>query len=240
MRPEAITVIIPNYNKAAYITDTIESLLRQEETHWRAIIMDDGSTDASRSLLASYAPLLDPRFTVHVHDGHRGKAACMNQLVALATTDIIGELDSDDALVERCLGDVLDAYERSDSGFVYTNFTYCTPDLVPRQTGYCAPIPDGRTALEVDCVSAFRTFRKSAFVKTAGFDESLESAIDKDLIYKLEEVTKPYFVDRELYRYRMLPVSLSRGPDTSDVARNHQLAKARALARRGGDPRAVR
>jgi hypothetical protein len=124
---------------------------------------------------------------------------------------------------------------------VYTNFTYCNKDLVPFKKGFCARLPEGRTALELDCVSAFRTFRKTAFLRTAGFDETLVSAIDKDLVYKLEEVTKPFFVDRELYFYRMHQGSLSLGPEARVRAKmNHEIAKANALARRNGDPRAVR
>jgi hypothetical protein len=88
--------------------------------------------------------------------------------------------------------------------------------------------------VEAGCVTPFRTFRKSAFLKTPGFDEELTSAIDKDLIYKLEEVTTPYFIDRELYYYRELIPSLSRGPEAEAMAlANCALAKARALARRG-------
>lgn len=90
-------------------------------------------------------------------------------------------------------------------------------------------------------VSPFRTFRRSAFLKTPGLDEDLVSAIDKDLIYKLEEVTTLYFVDLELYYYRELLHSLSRGPENEPKAlENCALAKTRALARRGVSDMAVR
>jgi glycosyltransferase involved in cell wall biosynthesis len=238
---EAITIVVPNYNKGRFLAEAIDSLLRQDDPNWRAIILDDGSNDDSRSLLQSYAPLKDPRFTVHFNDQRKGKAYCMNRLVERAETDIIGELDSDDALADECVKEVLQAYRASDSGFVYTNFTYCNGRLTPIGKGYCAAIPEGRTAMELDCVAHFCSFRKAAFLEAGGLDETLFSAVDKDLICRLEEVTTPYFVDRELYFYRMLRESLSTGPEATRIAKqNHEIVKAKALARRNGDPRAVR
>lgn len=230
---EAITVIVPNYNKGPYVKEALDSLLRQDDPNWRAIIMDDGSSDESRCFLESYAPLKDPRFSVHFNAERRGKAYCMNRLVELAQTDIIGELDSDDALADECVKEVLKAYRAAERGFVYTNFTYCNAHLVPRGKGWCSSIPKGRTALEMDCVAHFCSFRKAAFLATGGLDEELGSAIDKDLICRLEEVAEPHFVDRELYLYRMLPRSLSLGPEAVQVAKqNHGIVIAKALARR--------
>jgi glycosyltransferase involved in cell wall biosynthesis len=230
---EAMTIVISNYNKGPYIKDAIDCLFRQDVGNWHAIIMDDGSDDDSKQFLQTYAPLEDPRFSVHVNQQRRGKAYCMNRLIQLATTGIIGELDSDDVLAEQCVKEVLKAYETCTSGFVYTNFTYCDERLNKKRKGWGRKIPKGQTAMDDTYVSPFRTFRKSAFLKTPGLDEELSSAVDKDLIYKLEEVTTFYFVDLELYYYRELLPSLSRGRENEARAlENCALAKARALARR--------
>src|ERR1700687_3457578 len=103
---DAITIIVSNFNKWPYIKDTVDSLLRQDVKNWRAIIMDDGSDDESPTFLQTYAPLKDPRFSVHINQRRNCKAHCMNRLIQLATTDIIGELDSDDALAEQCVKEV--------------------------------------------------------------------------------------------------------------------------------------
>jgi glycosyltransferase involved in cell wall biosynthesis len=238
---EALTLLIPNYNKGPYLRDTIDCLLRQDDENWLAIIIDDASTDTSRSFLESYPALADSRFTVRFNEQHRGKAYCMNRMVEMASTDILGEFDSDDVLADRCVREVRRAYHQSDSGLVYTNFVYCDERLEKLKGGYCKALAPGETALEVNCVSAFRTFRKSALAKTAGFDESLESAIDKDLVYKLEEVTEPFFVSQYLYYYRLLPESLSLGAENAERARrHHEIVKARAFARRNGDAKAIR
>lgn len=238
---EAMTIVISNYNKGPYIKDAIDCLLRQDVSNWHAIIMDDGSDDDSNQFLQTYTSIKDPRFSVHINQQRKYKAYCMNRMIQLATTDIIGELDSDDALDERCVKEVLKAYDKSTSGFVYTNFTYCDELLNKRRKGWGRKIPKGRTAMDDIYVSPFRTFRRSAFLKTPGLDEDLVSAIDKDLIYKLEEVTTLYFVDLELYYYRELLHSLSRGPENEPKAlENCALAKTRALARRGVSDMAVR
>lgn len=229
-----ITIIIPNYNKARFIKESVDSLLRQDVSEWQAIIMDDGSTDDSVQFLRTYAPLKDPRFTVHINAQRNGKAYCLNRMIDLATTDIIGELDSDDALAESCVNEVLRAYNASDAGFIYTNFVFCDEQLAKIDSGWARKIPDGRTAMDDIYVSAFRTFRKSAFLKTTGLDETLTNAIDKDLIYKMEEVTQFHFVDRELYYYRTVVPSLSRGPESEARAlENCARVKLNANARRG-------
>ena len=231
---EEMTVVMTNYNKGPFIKDAVDCLLRQDVSSWHAIIMDDGSNDESRQFLETYAPLKDPRFSVRVNRQRKGKAWCMNRLIQSATTDIIGELDSDDVLAEHCVKEVLKAYDASTSGFVYTNFTYCDERLNKKRKGWGRAIPKGRTAMDDTYVSPFRTFRKSAFLKTSGLDEKLASAIDKDLIYKLEEVTTFHFVDLELYYYRELIPSLSRGTENEAKAlENCALAKTLALARRG-------
>jgi glycosyltransferase involved in cell wall biosynthesis len=231
---EGMTIVITNYNKGPYIKDAIDCLLRQDVRDWHALIMDDGSNDESKLFLETYAPLKDPRFSVHINQQRQGKARCMNRLIHSATTDIIGELDSDDALAEESVKEVLKAYGASTSGFVYSNFTYCDDRLNKKRKGWGMDIPEGRTAMDDTYVSPFRTFRKSAFLKTTGLDETLTSAIDKDLIYKLEEVTTFHFIDRELYYYRELIPSLSRGPEGEAKAlENCALAKTLALARRG-------
>jgi glycosyltransferase involved in cell wall biosynthesis len=238
---DRMTIVIPNYNKGPYIKDAVDSLLRQDVSSWHAIIMDDGSNDDSQQFLQTYAPLKDSRFSVHFNEQRNGKAYCMNRLIQLAATDIIGELDSDDALAERCIREVLKAFDTSTSGFVYTNFTFCDEHLNKIHKGWAKRIPKGRTVLDDTYVAHFRSFRKSAFLKTPGLDEELLSAVDKDLIYKLEEVTSFHFVDLELYYHRVLASSLSRGPENEAKAlQNCALAKARALERRGVRDMAIR
>jgi hypothetical protein len=69
---------------------------------------------------------------------------------------------------------------------------------------------------------------------SAGLDESMRFAEDRDLVYKLEEMTRPVFVDAVLYHYRDLPTSQSRDAAKREVgAINTRRARQAAISRRG-------
>lgn len=230
---ELFTILIPNFNKVKYLDECIASVVAQTTDKWRCIIVDDGSSDGSVEVLQNNESLQDKRFRVFYNKENMGNATCLNQMVDLAESDIVGILDSDDVLEPTCIEKVLKFYAESYKGFVYTNFRYCNEKLQKKGLGYCRSIPRGKTALELDCVSAFRTFRVSEYLKTEGVDQSLSSAIDKDLIYKMEEVTTLHFLNEPLYLYRMLKDSLSIGRVKQKTARrNHDNVKSVARERR--------
>ena len=68
---------------------------------------------------------------------------------------------------------------------------------------------------------------------TEGLDEKMLYAEDMDIIYKLEEVTIPIFIDRELYKYRMVPNSITNTVRSREIgAQNWLRSKRCALIRR--------
>lgn len=90
-----VTVITPAYNAEHFIERCIDSMLAQTFTSWEQIVVDDGSTDATASLVERYR---DPR--VHyIPLSHRGIAALAetyNTALAVARGDLIGVLEGDD------------------------------------------------------------------------------------------------------------------------------------------------
>jgi glycosyltransferase involved in cell wall biosynthesis len=87
-----ISVVIPTYNSAAFIRKTLESVFAQTLPPDEILIMDDGSTDDTVSILNSYTP----RITV-LQQKNAGVAAARNKLCARVTGDLVGFLDHDDA-----------------------------------------------------------------------------------------------------------------------------------------------
>ena len=118
-------------------------------------------------------------------------------------------------------------------GFIYSQFIWCDSKLNPESTGYCKSVPPDKTNLHCNCVSAFRTFKKKEYFKTEGFDEEILYAEDKDIIYKMEEVTKLLFVDKILYKQRVLPHSQGHYPQKKQIGvASFVLAKYKAFKRR--------
>lgn len=202
----AISVLMANYNNGPYISQAIDSVLRQTFFNWELLILDDCSRDNSRDIIKGY--LKDKRIKFYKNSVNRGYTGSLKKLIKISNSEILGILDPDDALRDDALLKIVQAYsENLDSGFIYSQFVYCDQNLNPQKNGYCAKIFNESSNLFCNCVSHFKTFKKSEYLKTDGYDENILYAEDKDLILKMEEVTRLFFLDEALYYYRVLPNS---------------------------------
>lgn len=91
-----VSVIIPVYNAAAYLTRCLDSVCNQTLKDIEVVCVDDGSTDCSAAILAEYAAR-DDRFVV-THLERSGVSVARNLGIAQATGDYLGFVDADDAL----------------------------------------------------------------------------------------------------------------------------------------------
>ena len=101
---ELVSILIPNYNKAPYISETLDSVLAQTYTNWECIIVDDHSTDNSWKILEEYA-LKDSRFKIFQRPSHlpKGGNTCRNYAFELSNGEYIQWFDSDDLMLENML-----------------------------------------------------------------------------------------------------------------------------------------
>ncbi len=99
-----VSIIIPNYNRANLIGETLDSILAQTYDNWECIIVDDGSTDNSKEVIQKYVDK-DPRFQFHKRPAERPKGAnaCRNYGFELSKGKYIKWFDSDDILLPDCL-----------------------------------------------------------------------------------------------------------------------------------------
>jgi glycosyltransferase involved in cell wall biosynthesis len=93
-----VSVITPFYNGEAYLTDTIESVIRQEYTNWELILIDDGSLDSSTEIAKSYSAKFPNKILYLEHKNHRnrGPSASRNLGLAQSRGELLAFLDSDD------------------------------------------------------------------------------------------------------------------------------------------------
>lgn len=229
---EQITYLIANYNNGKYIKECLDSLNKQTNPNWLAIICDDKSTDDS---LAIIEPLLNEKIQLIQNEVNRGYIGALKKLIAGATTDIVGILDADDMLMPQATEAILRAYaQHPESGFIFSNHVVFSSDLkfVPK-IGGSSPIPVGQTALTHGWISHLKTFRIRAYQQTPGLDETILYAEDQDLAYKIEEVTRPVFVSQVLYKYRLVPGSQGSSRRTTCIGfRSKLTAQMNAVRRR--------
>jgi glycosyltransferase involved in cell wall biosynthesis len=94
-----VSIIIPTYNRAGVIAETLESVFLQSYQNWECIIIDDRSTDNSFEIIDNYIKK-DSRFKLIVKDNSQKKGASASRNIGLdnAKGDYIQFLDSDDLL----------------------------------------------------------------------------------------------------------------------------------------------
>jgi glycosyltransferase involved in cell wall biosynthesis len=227
------SILMANYNKGLYIGTAIKSVLDQDYNNWELIIIDDGSTDNSVDVISGY--LNDKRIKLYRNSSNQGVIFCQKKLIDSATAEWICILDSDDVLAPNALTVVnKNIINHKDYGFFYSQRMDCDKYLKPIALGLNRKLASGDTILRtMDSVGAFRVFKRELYFQTSGYDEQILYAEDMDLIIKLEEVTKFYFIDQILYFVRTLPDSQSNDKNKVNIVyTSHVLANLKAYKRR--------
>ena len=98
------TIIIPSYNRAGLISETLDSVLSQTYQNWECIIVDDGSTDDTETVIKRYIDS-DSRFHFYKRPSKmlKGANSCRNFGFSKSKGEFIKFLDSDDLLTPDCL-----------------------------------------------------------------------------------------------------------------------------------------
>lgn len=126
------SIIIPTYNRAHLIGETIQSILEQTYTHWELIIVDDGSTDDTRHIVNQVA---DPRITYY-YRSHSGLAGAVRTFgIRQARGEYIAFQDSDDLWVANKLEFQIGLLNRfPECMFIISNAVeFGTSTKVPRE-----------------------------------------------------------------------------------------------------------
>jgi glycosyltransferase involved in cell wall biosynthesis len=112
-----VSVVIPTYNRAEYIAETIESVLQQTYSNLEVIVIDDGSTDDTANVVAAFAPKVR-----YVWQENSERGASRNHGLRLASGDYIAFLDSDDLwLPDKVASDLEIIAPDPGIGVVYTD-----------------------------------------------------------------------------------------------------------------------
>ncbi|MGB6877086.1 MAG: glycosyltransferase [Candidatus Acidiferrales bacterium] len=222
-----VSVIVPNYNHARFLRKRIDSILQQTFQDFELILLDDCSTDDSRSILSSYAS--DPRVQIEFNHANSGNPFKQwNKGVRLARGEYVWIAESDDYADERILEHLvalLDAdpkltfaYCRSrrvtadDSfeGFADSHMTPLNPyrwtaDYVADGQEECRtyfvrhnPVPNASAVV----------FRKSAYEQTGGADEGMSVCGDWKLWASMALRGKIAYVGEPLNYFRFHSASV--------------------------------
>lgn len=116
-----VSIIMPSYNTADYIAESIQSVLEQSYTDWELIVVDDCSTDNTDEVIKPY--LTDGRIKYYKNEKNSGAAVSRNHALREAKGKWIAFLDSDDLWMPDKLEKQIRYMEMNSYHFSYTNYS---------------------------------------------------------------------------------------------------------------------
>jgi glycosyltransferase involved in cell wall biosynthesis len=183
-----ISVIVPTYNRADLLPRTIDSVFNQTIEDFELIIVDDGSTDNTQSVVRSYT---DDRLIYIQFAENQGANAARNAGIQNATAQYVSFLDSDDKFTQTHLEVVVSHLENHPRqvGGVYTSQRFIEGGKEVDQFIARDKFTDPQQVLRDYQAGGFPgwTFRSTVFDDVGMLDESLEGLQDREFLIRFLE-----------------------------------------------------
>lgn len=205
-----VSVIIPNYNQAHFLSAAIQSVLHQKYPAHEIIVVDDGSNDASREVVDQFSGRVR-----YIRQENRGLAGARNTGIQASAGELIGLLDADDEWAPDFLESMVALAEENPNAPVFYCMAQCMDvngnDLPQSVGGPPVPYQNLHQYLlrHNFIIPSTVLFRREPIVKAGMFDAALRSCEDWDLWLRLLPNRKLIGSPKSLVRYRVHGSSLS-------------------------------
>ena len=171
-----VSVVIPVYNGDRFLRDAIDSIRAQSYRPLEIIVVDDGSTDATRAVASHRAGEVQ-----YVHQENAGTPAARNTGLRMAQGTLIGFLDADDLWTDRKLASQVPRLMEAPAVEVILGYTEVAALVAVEDRGRAASRPAPLLTLGAALV------RTSSFRKVGFFDETLRYCDDVDWFLRAKE-----------------------------------------------------
>ena len=214
-----ISVIIPTYNRASYLSEAIRSVLEQDyfkhcgnKSCFELLVIDDGSTDGTKEVVLSFGKKVN-----YHYQRHRGVSAARNHGLRLSSGDYIAFLDSDDLWVEKKIRTQISYLEAYPKAMVcYTEEKWIRDGVFvnpkKKHRKYSGWIFDKVLPLCLLSLSS-ALFRRGVFDIIGVFDEALPACEDYDLGIRLAHRFPIHLID--------FPLIVKRGGHPDQLSRQY-------------------
>lgn len=206
-----VSVVIASFNMAEYLPFAIESALHQTYGRVEIVVVDDGSTDDTASVMQRYRNEAKVRYC---RQDHGGQATAKNRGIQESAGDYIAFLDADDMWTADKLARQLPLFAASPTvGVVYSRVGYV--DGSGSDTGIAQNRLFRGTVSAAMLVDNFIGFgsavvRRECFARLGAFREELRMGIDYDLWLRFSTKYEFDYVDAPLLRYRVWAGQMSK------------------------------
>jgi len=232
-----VSVVIPSYNSAKYLPETLNSVLKQTFTDFEIIVVDDGSTDNTKDVVASFK---SDKVRYIFQENSGGPSLPRNVGIKAAKGKYIAFFDSDDIMVPNKLEKSV--YFLSlvpNLGFIFSNFIkFDDKSGVNFKNAFLAEYhmflgikkkESGSKCYVIDRCDAYNTLFYENYIGTSSvvvpkkvlldvgyFDESLRNSDDRDMWFRISKNYDIGFIDMIGHNYRVHEGSISFGDALSE------------------------
>jgi len=227
-----VSIIIPTYNSGEYILESVDSALSQIYEDKEVIVVDDGSTDRTRTVLDEYVSAGKIRY---FYQDRSGVAKARNFGLSQAGGELVAFLDADDVWKIDKLERQIKLFVNSTIGLVYSDMEFFgVGRLVGKRFSDIARLRRGRVIEELIGENFISTStvvtRRELVNKVGGFDEEFSIGEDYALWLKIARIASVDFSAEALVQYRI------HAKQSSESAYKTYKSMARLWKKLAGDP----
>ncbi|CAM8654765.1 Glycosyltransferase 2-like [Oxalobacteraceae bacterium] len=200
MSASKVTVYITNYNYGRYLRQSVDSVLCQTLQDFELLIIDDGSTDDSNSIMEQYAS--HPKIKL-IYQHNRGLNVTNNIALRLARGQYIVRLDADDHFEPdalQAMSQLLDA--DPEVGLVFPDYYIVDRSGAPLEAMHRLDFGRDVTLLDQPAHGACTMIRRDFLLALGGYDESYSCQDGYELWIKFISRHKVRNINRPLFHYR--------------------------------------
>jgi glycosyltransferase involved in cell wall biosynthesis len=222
MNQSLISIIIPTYNRAHLISETLDSISAQTYTNWECIIVDDGSTDNTKEIINNYIQE-DNRFQYHQRPckKQKGANACRNYGFEMSKGEYINWFDSDDLMLPNKLESQVKKLSISTLDFIICQTLVFENEKenilgLRKEKIYSEDFFNDFITNEIKWLTQAPLIKRGFIVNNKlMFDENLMQSQEKDFFIKMLNIVDDYLYDYEpLVLFRNHNNSISNNKDT--------------------------
>ena len=228
-----VSIIIPTYNRAHLIGETLDSVLAQTYENWECVVVDDGSIDATDELLGFYCER-DSRIQYHHRpkDLFKGANACRNYGFELSKGEYIQWFDSDDVMHPYKLVDQVKSIEASSvtlsvcQAQIFTSSFKMPSVLPPKEINSINPFTD-YLQNKIFWMTPSILWKRNFLLGLDGlYDVNLKAAQEWEFHTRLLSKSPDYIiVDRSLVYIRDHEENITKDFDVQNIQWNYFLAR---------------
>jgi glycosyltransferase involved in cell wall biosynthesis len=207
MEQVKISVLIPTYNRSNYIAECLESILSQTIKPFEVIVIDDGSSDDTATVLQAYRDRI-----IYLRKENGGKPSALNFGLSIVRGDYIWLFDDDDVALPQAIEMRLECLQqRPEVDFVFAGHYYGSNDengKIKRGRCYRFPMSLHKGVMPEILKGCSFTLssvlaRRSVYDKVGPFDETLFASEDYDMLIRMASmfvgvgINNPCYIVRE-------------------------------------------